>query len=318
MNFGLLRAIALTIWCLVALFQTVGARAEDNFTAVPAGGLSFAPDPELDFVSETLILGPDRIQASYNISNPTTHDRKILISFRLPELDMADTGTGQIRLADRNSINFVNFNVSIDEHALDTIFDQRATALGLDVTDILGDAGIPLGPDISVVKAKIAQLPDEKKVELTERGILQVEDGIIKPAWTLKTTIYWQQKFKASSVVEITMKYQPVISETSFTPEKLDTLSEDYCVSNEIADAISARASRGGGAPRMTGVVYSITQGAHWNKPTLLFQLVIEKKDASSIVSTCIEKLSKINVLQMEKMAEKYSPEGDLSVLFVR
>ena len=58
--------------------------------------------------------------------------------------------------------------------------------------------------------------------------------------------------------------------------------------------------------------------GANWSGPIQDFRLVIDKGEASALVSFCGDGVKKISPTQFEMRKTNFTPEGNISVLILK
>ena len=109
---------------------------------------------------------------------------------------------------------------------------SRVSALGVDRTDTVRAAGLPLNPASFEMGEALRNLAPETIDQLHRLGLLVVEDWGIQPAWQFETSFYWEMTFPAGEEVLVEHSYQPVVGFGSFGDFQLDdpTYLERYCM----------------------------------------------------------------------------------------
>jgi hypothetical protein len=65
-------------------------------------------------------------------------------------------------------------------------------------------------------------------------------------------------------------------------------------------------------------ISYILSSGGNWSRPIGDFRLVVDKGDASSLVSFCGEGVRKIGPTLFEMRRTNFTPKSDLNVLILR
>ena len=185
-----------------------------------------------------------------------------------------------------------------------------ALATGLDITQALVEAGVPLNPVTEGVDALIAGLPDDAKSDLRERGIVEFDGDKPIPLWTLRTTFLWRQKVPAGKSVTIDHTYLPVAGSSKSTPEAIEASRAPFCIEQAMADKLRGL-SKG-----FTWVTYLLNAGAATFGPATKFRLRIETPGPDALVSVCRDGLQPAGPTALEWTATNYRPDDDIRVLF--
>ena len=312
-------AAALLLVCAspAALSQTQPPPAEPT-RELAAGGLVLAPDAALAIAVYEVTLARDEIRAVYRIVNPGADARTIYVTFPLPDLDMAAIGDQVVTLPKSDPQNYVGANVTSDGAAVALRIEQRAQALGLDVTQDLAAAGIPLFPLGTAASRRLQRLPEATRSDFIERGVLRFEDGRVHAAWTLKTTAFWRQVFAPASTTTVELAYAPVPAQAALTPSVIEGLRRSHCIEPDIEAAIASKATAlASGAP-LLWLSYQLTSGVTWPAPAASFRLLVRKPTADSIIATCRKGFKAVGPTVLEWTAKDFYPDDDVAVLFVR
>jgi len=102
---------------------------------------------------------------------------------------------------------------------------------------------------------------------------------------------------------------------------EIERYRKDYCVNDAFLANLDKLASAGeanSAKLQERRISYVLKTGANWAGPIKEFRLVIDKGDASSLVSFCGDGIKKISPTQFEMKKTDYTPEGDLGVLILK
>ena len=303
------------------------APAGDDKVEVAAGGVLFAPHASLVVAQQELRIGPDSIHVEYALRNIDDTVRTYQLTVPLPDLDTQAYGQS-IDLPRLDPANFVAASLEVDRVPVVPQVEQRAIALGLDVSEVLTKQGLPLFPYAAGLRERLAALPDAVKRDFEERGILHVDDERVDPYWTLKTVLHWRQRIAPSQTVRIVLGYTPIVGRAVADAETVAARERSHCIDSRAAAAMQAPASRavaGGAASggpstkrQMRLVGYNLSTGQVLPGAIASFRLIIEKPDDHTIVALCREGLAVTGARSLEWTASDYWPDDDLHVLFVR
>ena len=304
---GVLAATAL--FMLAAAWPALGQQASGE-EALPAGGLVLVANGAVQVESQDVVIAADRIRITSVLRNTGERDVNLLVSFAMPDLDAASIWEQPPLLPRSGNDNFVEAVTTADGEQVVPRLEQRATALGLDVTDTLTGLGIQLFPYASGLQSRIDALADPVKEDLAARGILRpnAQGSGLLPAWTLRSTIWWRQLFPVGKAVTMAHTYRPVVGRPVGS---LAAFERSVCL-----DGHEMKRLESAGAARLTVVSFQATVGATWADPIGVFRLTIEKPSRNAEVATCRTDLVVASPLQLEWSARDHSHEDDLVVLF--
>jgi Domain of unknown function (DUF4424) len=288
---------------------------------IAAGGLIFSGNLNLTIEQQDLTITPDAVQVGYAIRNGDSADHTITIAFPFPDVDGSTSPDvfGQIdpAIASVWPANFMDVVIAVDGRRPNYAIEQRAIAVGLDVTKALSDAGLSLFPQASDLERRVIDLDPSTRQDLIERGILKIDDDVIAASWTLKTTAHWRQPFPAGETLPLALNYKPLTGRNAFSSGALQPLKKGACVDASLEQAITTRASEGH-AMMMTAVSYISHPGAEALGPVGRFRLTIETSDSKSIVATCRQGLTKIGPTTNDLTAINHAMDEEFRILFVR
>ena len=320
----------------LALIFPFHAFANDTMAELKTGGLTFVHSSDVSMEEEKLFISPSKVTVDYTFKNNSDKDISGLVAFPMPDIE--SSGEGDIALNDVQKDNFLGFSVKQDGAEIATTLQQRAWAVGIDVTDELVAASVPLMPFSDAAAAAINKLPKETIKDWEERGIIQVEsydqgDGMkdyLKPIWLLRSAYWWKTTFPAGKTVQVEHSYVPSVGGTvavSFLDEnregkgeRYEEYKKRYCIDDDFVKIAQKSASNPDEQePYFTEswISYILTTGANWDGEIKKFTLTVDKGKAANFVSFCGTGVKKIGPTTFEMSAEDFYPEKDLDILIL-
>jgi hypothetical protein len=321
-----------------ALAAATTALANDSTAEMAVGGLIFVRNANVEMRSEDLMISSKEIQVRYRFFNTSDKDVTVLVAFPMPEIKVEDEDEN-ISLPTDDPVNFLAFKTTVNGEPVTTQVDQRVLAGGIDRTQLLRSLNIPLAPHLPETGEALSKLPRAKRDELVRIGLAEIEsfDGgkgtedHLEPRWTLQTTFYWEQTFRAGVETLIEHHYQPSVGASAQTAlgdssqvdeDWYDDYRDKYCIEKDFYAAVD-RARREAnstfGAPfSEERIEYILQTGGNWSGPIKEFRLVIDKGDAESLVSFCGEDVRQISPTQLEMTKTDFTPDDDLAVLILK
>jgi Domain of unknown function (DUF4424) len=299
--------------------RTDDGRAELK-TELAAGGLIFSSNLNLALDQHEIMISSEVVQASYAIRNRDASDHTITIAFPFPDVDGNASSNLFSKLdpvlADGWPANFMDMVIAVDGRRPTYALEQRAIAVGLDITKVITDAGLPLFPQSVDLSQRVADLDAAVRSDLIERGILKVDDDIVSPGWAVKTTAYWRQPFPAGQTLSLVLTYKPFTGRNAFSSGALQPLKKAACIDVLAEQSIMRLASEG--APLdMVAVGYLAHPGAEALGPAGRFRLTVETPTVKSIVATCRQGLSKTSPTTNDWVATDYALDEEFRFLIV-
>jgi hypothetical protein len=318
----------------VALLLAIStAGANDSTAELENHGLVLVKNDKIQMRSEELSISAEQIRVRYRYFNISDRDEKVLVAFPLPDVDR-EHGESDISMP-------TNFATLVNSKPVTAKTEQKIFAKGVDRTDVLRGLNIPLEPHVQGTGDALDALPQERWGALIEAGIARTEEydagkGMRKhlaPAWTLKTTYYWEQVFPAKAETLIEHRYQPSVGGTAGTSlGDADSLKSEwfaeyqkkYCMDAQFLAAIdrAAKAAKGRGEGAIPYVEqridYVLKTGANWAGPIKDFRLTVSKGDADSLISFCGEGVKKISATEFEMRKTDFTPRQDLHFLILK
>lgn len=323
----MIRKLALV--AVAAGWLAAPAAANDSTASMGAGGLVLRRTDGIAMLSEDLYLSAREVRVAYRFLNHTDQDIETIVAFPMPDIEPGYHGDMGGRLED--PAHLVPFITWVGDRAVRTEVEFKAVLNGVDVTDRLRAAGLPLGPHAQATWDAVHALPEAVRRDLIADGLLDagqepdVSSDVILPAWTLKTTHYWTQWFPAGEEVGITHLYAPAIGGSAGTlvgepeadfPEAMADYRNDYCLDDAVIQAVTRRRAAGTYFFE-TWLDYILTTGANWSGPIRDFRLVVDKGSPDNLVSFCAEGVRRIGPTQFEVRHTDYVPARDLNVLIL-
>ena len=299
--------------------------ANDSSAELGAGGIQLVPNWDIVIDREDLYVSPDLIGVRYVFRTTTKEPIRLLVAFPLPDVDLTELFEVPIDIPSPEHSNFVDFEVVVNGAPVAVQTEQRASAQGIDRTDLLNSLSIPLNPFSDKAYAALAAIDPSTGAELKRIGIghsYEPHDPLV-PAWSVKTVFYWEQEFPPMAETIIEHRYKPVVGQSFFGTYIFDDddpegYVADYCIDQSTQSAIRKRIKQYGGDYLIEHrLSYILTTARNWQGPIGEFRLVIDKMDPSWLVSLCLSGLKKIAPTQFEFTAKDYVPEKDLRVLFL-
>lgn len=280
------------------------------------GGLSFVQDPAIVIESQEILITRSEIKIDYVMRNTTSAERSILAVFPMPEIDVSAIGDQSVKFADPKGANFVAAVFSVDGVAPTVEIEQRALALGLDITALLAAHQISPLPSDPALSGQLKRLPRVTKVDLLQRGVLRAEDERVEPNWTLKTTAHWRPSFPPRKSVTITLSYRPVSAASTFQSSHLEAARSTHCLSAAADLAVTRKVAAQAGKVAFNWTSFVPSPGSGLLGAARLFRLRIEKPSIDTVVVTCRSDMRPLGPTTLEWTAQNYAEE-ELHVLFI-
>jgi hypothetical protein len=315
------------------------AFANDSIAELGTGGIILSRSDAVSMLSEDLKISLDEITVDYVFRNQTDQDVNAFVAFPMPDI----TGTVYDRpyLPDDQSDNFLGFEVAVDGKAVKPELEQKALAVGVDITELLGANKVPVNPFSQPVFAALEALPETTAKEWINRGLIFIDsydDGagwkeVRTPLWSLKSTYFWRSTFPAGKDVKVSHRYQPSVGGTAGLSFFFDGKFNDdwgnygeyktrYCMDDAFEKAILKAAKEGkDGYPELMEqrIEYVLTTGGNWALGTIGdFKLTIDKGEPDYLVSFCGENVKKTGPTTFEMTAKDYLPYRNVNILILR
>jgi hypothetical protein len=329
----LAKVFALTLACAAA---TTAAHANDSSAELSQGGLVLKKHDGIAMKSEDLFVSPSAIKVRYVFQNTSGHDQKTIVAFPMP--DITTEGVDDlIAIPSKDPVNFLQFHTTVDGQPVKAQVEQRVFKGGYEQTAILKRLGVPLAPHLDITRKALDRLSAPEKAHLLKLGLVVPDDydagkgpeHHLGPAWTLKTTYWWEQTFPAGKPVHVEHAYKPSVGESSGTSlENKDFRSDKYgqayrakyCIDEAFLAAVDTRRAAVG--PNRQAffekrIDYILKTGANWSQPIGDFRLTLDKGSEASLISVCEKGLTKLSPTRFELHRANFTPDHDLHVLIL-
>jgi hypothetical protein len=307
---------------LFSIVLALPTSANDSIATLGAGGLILVRAEMISMEKEDLFVSVDQVRVNYVFRNNDSQDRTYLVAFPMPQIDPQQYLESDISVPERSKENFMNFAITVDGTRIEPRLEMRALSGGLDITDMITALNVPLNPLADETRKALRGISREKLGPLIAMGAVVVSDEDTSPAWSLRSTYYWQQKFPAKAPLTVAHTYTPAVG-AAFYYEDADSdgkLARDYCIDEGTGKAIGRKIAAGSkDSPYLMQrtIKYILTTGANWQGAIGDFRLVIDKGSANAIVSFCMDGVKKISPTQFEVSKRDFHPTDELRILLL-
>ena len=325
-------ALSLVLVAAGLVLAPLAGMANDSMAELKTGGLEFVRTDAITMVQEDLFISKDRIAVDYVFKNTTDADVDSLVAFPMPTVIPSAYEETGVPIEDTN---FLGFKVFVENSEIQPDLSQRATALGVDVTDELLNVRMPLLPVSEATQNYLTLLPDAQIDDWLARGIVtaefwdagQGEERHLFPNWTLDQTYYWRMSFPAGQQVNVSHTYTPSVGGSAGVffldwegkpSEAYADYEKRYCIDPPFVNAVKKRLKADGGISMTESwISYILTTGRNWFGPIGTFTLTVDKGDTSNLVSFCGTGVKKIGPTRFSLTYTDYYPENELDVLIM-
>jgi hypothetical protein len=315
----------------VAMFSGV-AQANDSVAELGAGGVLLARTDAVELAREQLFLSHELVTVDYVFVNRTGADVETVVAFPMPAVSMGYDMMPPVVSPEND--NFMDFSVVHDGAPIAPELDQRAMALGIDVTKDLKAQNVPLMPLSNAAWNALEKLDEGVASDWLDRGIISVQEwdegaGMQAhrlPRWELASTYWWRSTFPAGGQVAVSHRYRPAVGASAgvffVNPdgsrnEVYADYAAKYCIDGSFERAV-AKAVKNGVYFTEKRIDYVLTSGGNWAGGLIGdFQLTIDKGDPGNLVSFCGTGVKKIAPTQFQMSATDFYPEKDIHVLIL-
>lgn len=320
----------------VCLLGNVPAHANDSIAEIGTGGLVLARTDAIAMDSEQLFISLDRIEVAYRFRNLTDKDVETIVAFPMPDVQF--NRYGDTALPHLQSDNFLGFSATVEGQPVSVHLEQKAFAGGLDVTDRLRKAGVPLLPFKDAAFDALKALPPATLKDWIARGIVVIDrydvgDGMKDhptPQWTLRSSYWWRMTFPAHRSIMVEHRYAPSVGGTvgltffengRFGGAAYDDYRRRYCLDQAFENGIrKVMKSRGSDYPPFTEsrIAYVLRTGNNWAGPIGSFSVTVDKGSTGNLVSFCGTGVRKQTATVFEMKMKDFRPRRDFEVLFLK
>ncbi|MDQ6433524.1 DUF4424 domain-containing protein [Mesorhizobium sp. LHD-90] len=311
------------------------AAANDSIAGLGAGGIILGRTDDIAMESEKLFISMDEVKVDYVFRNQSDKDFETIVAFPMPDVEANPHEMPQ--LPDDASDNFLGFTVTVDGAPVTVELEQRAEAVGIDLTGLLQAQGVPVNPFAKPVFAALEKLPEDVAADWIDRGMILVDsydDGsgwknVRTPIWTLKSTYWWRTKFPAGKPVAVAHRYRPSVGASvglnfysgDGFQDPYAEYKQRYCIDKSFENAVAKAKAGRDGFPALSEnrLQYVLTTGGNWALGTIgKFHLIVDKGDPKNLVSFCASGLKKTGPTRFELEATDYYPQRDLDILILQ
>ena len=271
---------------------------------------------------EVLTVSPDLIKVEYEFLNESASDVEETIFFPLPAYEAgyhpSPTYYGQPQ----------QFSIEVDGKRRDYQTMVAALLGGKDVTARLkalglSEAQIAYFPLFTLFDKKVAPLTATQQKAMIGEGLLAklYDEESWVPAWSVKISYVWQQKFPAGKTVRVRHQYAPFVAAgpgASYLGEGND-FEKKYCGDKAFHATWNKLAKKQGesGFVNAKWVSYILKTGNTWKNGIEDFTLNLVKGKPDELISLCFPgTFTKINPTTLQVKLRNFRPTQDLNVYF--
>jgi hypothetical protein len=302
---------------------TAASYANDATAVMGAGGLELVSNSAIAIMAEDLYVSADEIRVAYRFRNVTKAPVTVTVAFPLPPLGGEDFIDMNIAIPNPESANYVDFRLWVDGQELTPMVEHRATALGIDRTDTLIAAGLPLNPFALETGEMIGAMRAPALDDLARAGLIIREEWGTLPVWQLQTTFYWEQTFPVGRDIVIEHSYRPIVGYSFLYAGDLDIpeVTEPHCVDDAFRTAVGRLLTPTQGDPypalNARRIQYILTTANSWAAPIGTFTLTVDKGSPNAFVSFCAEGVTRTSPTTFVVTETDFYAERELDVLIV-
>jgi hypothetical protein len=298
------------------------------------GGLVFLHTDQVEMSEENLFISTDEVRVDYVFTNKTDKDVETVVAFPMP--DVQGSISTPLALDDMESDNFLGFTVTQDGKPISASLDQHAIVGGIDRTDELRQAKVPLLPYSAKTGDAIAALPEATRNDWVTKGIAYLETSdsgkgaqvSATPLWTLRSAYWWKTTFPAGKTVHVNHRYKPSVGTfvaIGFVHDgKPRENYKDYVARYCMDDAFVKTAMKlEKGIPGKDPVYfekwlsYILKTGTNWGGTIGKFKLTLDKGRPDNYISFCGEGVKKTGPTTFVMEKTDFYPSKDLDILIL-
>lgn len=312
------RQIGCAVVALAMAASTQSSARAESSVELPGSVVQFPRLEQITLERIDLQIGLEAVRVTYSLRNVSKDAQAFLATITLPDLDMMSLVGEDVRLPVPADSNFTDLVVSIDGVLVVPALDQRAMALGLDVTRLLFDNAIPLFPFAHGIGERFGALSPDTRKMLGERGVTLVDRNMTKPAWTLKSTFHWPMRIAPGATVVISIAYRPIAGSRRFDVGDVEKFASAYCAAPFMQSILQKRIAGGQTPQFFKSVLLTVPWSAGQIGPAGRLRITVLIPDEKVLASTCREGFRRTGPLTLEWEGPDAALEEDLSVAFVR
>ena len=129
------------------------ALANDSTAELGTGGLILSRSDVIAMEREDLFISKDKITVDYVFRNRSDEDVETIVAFPMPDIEA--NPYGMVSIPQFEEDNFLGFEVTVDGKDAKPELEQKAFALGIDITDLLKQHNVPVNPVAQPVYAAL-------------------------------------------------------------------------------------------------------------------------------------------------------------------
>lgn len=321
---------------LCAALAASPAMANDSIAELGTGGLILSRTDSIAMEKEELFISADAVRVDYVFRNQTDADVDAVVAFPMPAIEASPYDMPA--MPDDTSDNFLGFEATFDGKPVEPQLDQRAFAVGIDVTDALRKAGVPVNPFREEARKALEGLSDETAQDWIARGMIFIDtydDGsgwksVRTPLWSLRSAYWWRVRFPASAAVKVHHSYRPSVGGSvglnffgdGEFQDQYASYKTKYCMDGAFEKAVLRAAKNApDGYPALAEqrIDYVLTTGGNWALGTIGdFRLTVDKGDPRNLISFCAPNVRKTGATTFEATAKDFYPAQDVAILILQ
>ncbi len=283
--------------------------ANDSTIHFDNSELIYRPNSQVAMLEERLYLSREKIIVEYVFENITDQDQTFDISFPVATGFASDDGDMSLPAqiySETEQGSKTYFETYFNHQAVETTEYLRAFLNRKDVTNVfenfqLDYFDVPFYGYADYAGYEIAE-------EMERDGLL--ENGY--PRWTVERHFIWKATFPARQKVRVKHIYAPSVGGYFMTRNQG---ADTYCMDSNFINAAFKTSPMVVGLP----LTYLLGPGRNWAGPIGKLHVIIDKGEASSLVSLCANNIIKTSPTTFEYTIENYEPrDGErIDILFV-
>ncbi|EKD41473.1 MAG: hypothetical protein ACD_73C00708G0002 [uncultured bacterium] len=243
---------------------------------------------------------------------------------------MAEVKAGGLVLKQTKDIRMVkeDLYLSLTEIRVSSIFINDSDN-DISTTIAFPVPNIPLSPEGDINIDLTSENPLSFSVTANDQPVV-IKTEKMNTTEHVQLTYYWNQVFPAKKSVTIRHQYKPAYGQSPLAmfdpsqPQKSPIFENpqitQYCMDAgflKSSQKLVADAAKNEKYPQSFTMGYILTSGANWKGPIGEFNLIIEKKKQTDLVSLCINGIKKTGPTRFEVHQKDFLPKKDIQLLFL-
>jgi len=316
----------LSVAGLLAIVLPVSAN--DTLATLGAGGLAPLKSSTIVMESEELEISVHQIAVRYIFRNTGDRDEDVTVAFPLPELSGGMLANSPVRIPSKDPVNFVDFRVLVDGKSVVPKVELRAFVDEKEITSDLRSMGVPPSPLDESITARFRKAPQNQQVRFEKNGWIDCKltpDGKCWPMWQVRVQVYWTQRFRVRSAVEVRHTYSPIVGGSYITADNDGASAlKPYCgdadALRQISKLKALRPAKNADSPALfeRRIEYILTTANNWSGPIRSFRLSVTPDAADDVVTTCLKDLKRVAPARYELVRQNYRPDAELEILILQ